>query len=78
MGRKKPTPEQVRKLDKLAKALKDVPPERLRTILRKDSTLQIRVSEREKVEIQQAAERRGATVSAYLLSLHDRETQRGG
>lgn len=76
MTAKKPTPDQTRKLDKLAKALKDVPPERLRTILRKDAVLQIRLSATEKASIEQASKRRGLSVTSYILRLHEQADRR--
>lgn len=58
------------KLDKLADLLREVPKEQLDTILRKREVVRLRLSKRDKEEIEAAAERRGMSVSAYLLDLH--------
>jgi hypothetical protein len=58
------------KLDNLARALKGVSPDRLRTVTTKGSSIVLRVSASEKTKIKQTAERLGITVSEYLLQLH--------
>ncbi len=68
-------PDQA-KLDKLADLLREVPPEQLREILRKDEVIRLRVSKRVKADIEAEAERRGVSASSYLLDLHDKEMRR--
>ena len=64
------------KLDKLADLLREVPKEQLDTILRKREVVRLRLSKRDKEEIEAAAERRGISVSAYLLHLHHEAEKR--
>jgi len=59
-----------KKLDKLAKALENESPERLRTLLKADSRLNLRLSEIEKQEIEQTAKSMNMTVTSYLLAIH--------
>lgn len=70
-------PSRSRGLNQLARTLRDVPPEDIASVLRKRAKIDIRVSEQEKLEIQQMAERLGVTVTEYLLKLHKREVRRG-
>jgi len=59
-----------KKLDMLAKALENESPERLRTLLKADSRLNLRLSEIEKQEIEQTAKSMNMTVTSYLLAIH--------
>jgi predicted ArsR family transcriptional regulator len=54
-----------------------VPPEDIASVLRKRAKIDMRVSEQEKLEIQQMAERLGVTVTEYLLKLHKKEMRKG-
>jgi hypothetical protein len=58
------------KLDRLAELIRELPPEQLDHVLRKREVVRLRLSKRDKEEIEAAAERRGMSVSAYLLHLH--------
>ena len=72
----KVTEAQSRKLDRLADALKDVEPERLNTVIRKASRIDLRVSESEKVGIMRTAKGLGLSASEYLLRLHQHARER--
>ena len=65
------------KLDKLAGLLRELPPEQVRGLLRKDQIVRLRVTKRAKTEIEAEAKRRGMSASAYLLHLHEEAMKRG-
>lgn len=58
------------KLDRLATIMKDVPPDRLRSALVKEDTVQIRVSATEKADMQRVAKECNLTLTDYLCRLH--------
>ena len=58
------------KLDRLATILKDVSPDRLRSALVKEDTVQIRVSSTEKADMQRVAKACNLTLTDYLGRLH--------
>lgn len=62
-------------LDKLAEQLRDVDPERLKTILRKSARIEIRVSSGDYESVTEEAGRRGLSITNYLLDCH-REAKR--
>lgn len=69
--KKAPTDDiRQKKLDKLAQALENESPERLRTLLKSDARLNLRLSGVEKEEIERTAKALDMTVTAYLLSIH--------
>ncbi len=70
MGKKKLTKNQERKLGELARAMKGADRDTLNAVLRKTRKLDVRINEVTRREIQEAATRRGLTVSAYILHLH--------
>ena len=57
-------------LDRMATIMKDVPPDRLRSALAKEGTIQIRVSATEKAEMQRVAKTCNLTLTDYLCRLH--------
>ncbi len=59
-----------KKLDRLASTLDNESPERLRTLLRADARLNLRLSVVEKEEIERTAKALDMTVTAYLLAIH--------
>ncbi len=61
---------QRKKLDKLAKALSGVTPERLDTIARKTERLGIRVTAADKADIEATAKDLGLGITEYLTALH--------
>lgn len=58
------------RLKKLADLLRDVDPERVKRMLRKDATLQMRLTEADKDDIKGMAGDLGIPVSEYLLRCH--------
>ncbi len=58
------------RLKKLADLLRDVDPERVKMMIRKDATLQMRLTEADKDEIKITAGDLGISVSEYLLRCH--------
>ena len=61
---------QDKQLDALAEALRGIGPERLKTILRKNKAVQIRVSESDLVDMKRRAKGCGLTLTDYLTRLH--------
>lgn len=61
---------QKQKLDQLAAIMKGIPPDRLRSVLVKEETVQIRVSATEKADMQRAAKACNLTLTDYLCRLH--------
>lgn len=68
------TPSQQKTLERLARVMKDIPPERAAMILHKNKTITIRVSEADKDEMSRAAQSLGLTLTDYLLRLHELAT----
>lgn len=66
----KETARQKALLDKLADVLKGTDPERLRSLLEKTETVQIRVTASDKARMAEAASALGLTVTDYLTRLH--------
>jgi predicted DNA binding CopG/RHH family protein len=58
------------RLKRLANLLGDVAPAELNTLLRKDSAIQMRVTEADKDDIKGTAKNLGLTVTEYLLRCH--------
>ncbi len=71
-----------KKLDRLAAALRDVPPTRLVSALVKDRTVTVRVTETDKAEMFETAQACGLTLTEYVLRLHwfavENLTKKGG
>jgi len=67
MARRKDTQKD---LDKLAKLVEGIPPERLAKALRKSKLLTMRVSEADHKDLKRTASKLGLTVTDYLLRLH--------
>ncbi len=61
---------QRKKLDKLAKALQGVSPERLETVTRKTAYLTIRVTPSDKADIKTTAAGLDLSITDYLMGLH--------
>ena len=59
-----------KKLDKLTRALENESPERLRTLLKADARLNLRLSGVEKLEIERTAQALDMSITSYLLSIH--------
>lgn len=70
MSAKKTTARQRSMLDQLAKALQDVPPERLQELLAKTETISMRVTAAEKADMQATAKLLALTLTEYLCKLH--------
>ncbi|MCC6740930.1 MAG: hypothetical protein IT452_17960 [Planctomycetia bacterium] len=66
----KETPRQKALLDKLADVLKGTSPERLRSLLEKTQSVQIRVTASDKSSMAETASALGLTVTDYLTRLH--------
>lgn len=58
------------RLQKLADLLKDIDPEQVKKMIRKDATLQIRLTESDKNDIRTMASKLGIPISEYLLRCH--------
>lgn len=56
--------------DRLAEALKDVPPDRLREALVKDTPITFRATRHERDDMHRVAKACGLTLTDYLLRLH--------
>lgn len=69
-AKRKFTQEEEKIFDELAELMKDIPPERLYTILRKGRVIQFRVSGYDHADIKSTSSRLGLTTSEYLLRLH--------
>lgn len=69
MNRDSDNVEDIR-LKKLADLLRDVDPERVKKMLRKDATLQMRLTEADKNDIKRMASELGIPVSEYMLRCH--------
>ena len=65
------TKHMKRDLDKLAKLVKHVSPERLRTALVKDERIALRVTALDKSDIERMASHYGVNVTEYFLMLHE-------
>ena len=62
--------------EKLADLLKNVPPERVRDLMVKTETIQMRVTAVDKDEIKKAAQKCRLSVSEYLIRSHQVIAQR--
>ena len=58
------------KLDRLAMIMQEVSPDRLRSALVKEDTVQIRVSATEKADMQRVAKACNLTLTDYICRLH--------
>lgn len=58
------------RFDRLAAALKNVSPDRLREVLIKDAPITFRVTRQERDDVRRVAKACGLTVTDYLIRLH--------
>lgn len=64
------TPRQRAMLDQLAENLRDVPTERLESLLVKRGRISLRVTDADKASIEQTAQACNLTVTEYITRIH--------
>ena len=62
--------KKTEQFDRLAAALKDASPERLREVLVKDTPITFRVTRKERDDMHRTAKGCGLTLTDYLIRLH--------
>ena len=65
-----------KRLDKLAAALRDVSPQRMRELLVKDTTVNLRITQSDKADMQRVSKFCRLTLTEYLTRLHVFASQR--